>query len=167
MLVYVPAAVLAVQEIFTRKATFSINDLRIHLTGAGAVLFGLGQLASAAMAIVGILLAIQNSNIFYIFGGTIFGTIAALIGLWAARKTQAGEVEFVNPVPMNMEIRIDEENGFVFRQGMDKEQFNPEDVIVIEDEDGNTEPKAPKAPPDDNIMEGEYTEIDDDNDNKT
>lgn len=128
VLVYAPVLLVAFRAISTREATISntaaINGKILRFSGAGAIVFGLGQILSAGLSFFGVYLALTNSNLGYLLLGAFVGALAAVSGTWLARKVQLGDAEvdlFNKPNPED-----------VIYMNLDMDTPN-QDIIIVDD----------------------------------
>lgn len=147
LLVYVPVVLMGINQMRTRDVTFSFggsSGLKVaHFDGAAAVFFGMGQVLSGSAAIIGVMLAMQNTNLLFLPASVAVGALIAYAGLWVARRVQRGEYEFdvVQQAPQGTYIST--ETGFVFTFGDESSSTRSvDDVIVLDPDDVSVVPAS-------------------------
>ncbi len=150
MLVYIPAVLVGVKDIITRRATFDTRRFkRFQFTGVSAIIFGIGQTIGGLIAMLGVVQAVQNFNLLYIPLYVLFGGGFSLLGLWLARKTAQGEYELDMTPKIDISgIRINLVNfpsvQMSHNEPDDMVTISPDDVTTLEDRDDMPDEAPPK-----------------------
>lgn len=165
LLIYLPVIGLGINQIRSRRATFTLGaavNRRIYrFTDTAAVLFGIGQLLSGTASVVGVMLALRYTNLLFLLIGILAGGLLAMGALWLARRTQSGEYAF-DVSQMGPQITFTQ-SGFTFNRNMQgQSNETDEDVVVMDSEDAVEDDARPNFPSDDDIIEGDYTPVEPD-----